>query len=848
MSNYNSLKTTIDANIKQNGNQEITGQILNSVLKQMVTTLGTGYQFAGVATTATNPGTPDAKVFYIATQAGTYTNFNSLEVADDEVAVLYYDSSWHKAVTGAATAEQVNQLGQGIIGYSNRYISLVSGVSVNRVDSLLPVVIKKGDKFSVKVSADDLILQKVSALYICDRNGNNAINIQNNLPLNERKEFVASVDIECLAIFIDSTLISGSQNIQFNCISALQYVVEELKKATTNNTTEISNINSDLLGVKGEVSNIDSQLNGEKTNKSFSLVYDGNGVGYIELEKEINVKSGDHIRISFSDLVNVGSWTYVYLMDGVVSVSSGVRVLSNTIELIANANGSVDKIRFFRDGASGQSSSGSLFIINENEKGLFNDIDEYCVISNDFTQTSETVNTQKDYLFEEPYNKVTKEDRIAIIITEITKPVWIYLLYSANGNLRQASKFQISNPGEYIFDGLLGDTIYGLRLFNQSSQSFDVAFTVHRLNLKERTQRQLSILEGDDVPVYYRRPTVLADNTTSNDYLYNKRADAEAIIKNAVPNGDVFIFITDMHFNALSSKVSPVVLKYIQENTNIPRLFNGGDNDDGANVIVNRLLRKSMESNKVYTANGNHEYISGTPNGDVFYCNRMYNDDVVYGSVDEQYYYVDNHQQKMRYVFLAAYGEGNGRANDLIGSDFDESQLTWFTTTALNAPSGYSIIVVSHHLYSISLSTEAVSLEEGCARYVNAINEHNENSQEKVILVLTGHAHRDRIINLSSEASVYQSHERNNTTIPCVVTTCDKNLPYEGLERDLTLERPSGTIKEIAFDIVVVNKTLKKITCVRVGCPAQNGIGGSTDRTVEQNCGTLVEYREVLYP
>ena len=63
MSNYNSLKATIDANIKQNGNQEITGQILNSVLNQMVTTLGAGYQFAGVATIDTNPGTPDAKVF-----------------------------------------------------------------------------------------------------------------------------------------------------------------------------------------------------------------------------------------------------------------------------------------------------------------------------------------------------------------------------------------------------------------------------------------------------------------------------------------------------------------------------------------------------------------------------------------------------------------------------------------------------------------------------------------------------------------------------------------------------------------------------------------------------------------
>ena len=110
MSNYNTLKTTIDANIKQNGNQEITGQILNSVLNAMVTTLGTGYQFAGVATIATNPGTPDAKVFYIANGKGTYEKFGGLEVTEDDVVVLYYDTAWHKVSTGIASQAKLSEL------------------------------------------------------------------------------------------------------------------------------------------------------------------------------------------------------------------------------------------------------------------------------------------------------------------------------------------------------------------------------------------------------------------------------------------------------------------------------------------------------------------------------------------------------------------------------------------------------------------------------------------------------------------------------------------------------------------------------------------------------------------
>ena len=110
MSNYNNLKTTIDANIKQNGNQEITGPILNSVLNQMVNILGTGYQFAGVAVLDTDPGTPDAKVFYIANGKGKYEKFGGLEVTEDDVVVLYWDTSWHKVSTGIASQAKLSEL------------------------------------------------------------------------------------------------------------------------------------------------------------------------------------------------------------------------------------------------------------------------------------------------------------------------------------------------------------------------------------------------------------------------------------------------------------------------------------------------------------------------------------------------------------------------------------------------------------------------------------------------------------------------------------------------------------------------------------------------------------------
>ncbi len=126
MSNYNTLKTTINANIKTNGNQEITGSVLNSVLNAMVNTLGAGYQYAGVATPSSNPGTTDTNVFYIAPFAGTYTEMGGIVVSDGEVAIIKYNGSWNKEVSWIASAAALSQLIADLL-----YVRLVIPVTLN---------------------------------------------------------------------------------------------------------------------------------------------------------------------------------------------------------------------------------------------------------------------------------------------------------------------------------------------------------------------------------------------------------------------------------------------------------------------------------------------------------------------------------------------------------------------------------------------------------------------------------------------------------------------------------------------------------------------------------------------
>jgi hypothetical protein len=98
MANYQELKRAIANVIKTNGNQEITGAILQNVLKSMVSVIGENATFAGIAIPGTNPGTPDANVFYIAAETGSYPNFGGSKViTDNEIAIFNLEhGSWIK--------------------------------------------------------------------------------------------------------------------------------------------------------------------------------------------------------------------------------------------------------------------------------------------------------------------------------------------------------------------------------------------------------------------------------------------------------------------------------------------------------------------------------------------------------------------------------------------------------------------------------------------------------------------------------------------------------------------------------------------------------------------------------
>lgn len=322
----------------------------------------------------------------------------------------------------------------------------------------------------------------------------------------------------------------------------------------------------------------------------------------------------------------------------------------------------------------------------------------------------------------------------------------------------------------------------------------------------------------------------------TESYLRNKISTIENRMKLNASNSDCFVWQTDEHFER-SAGYSYGLIRKLCNKLNIPRLFSGGDTAHmGINMDMVKLRRKAFDG-KIYQVIGNHEYLSytfetdgATTEDDIFYgLENYYGNDVVFGNKQRHYYYVNNDVQKIRYVVLNAFAQGDGVTNSATPG-YEQEQLNWFSNTALNVDSEWSIIIFTHRLFEGSPIPGTTYMPENCVPVKNIIEAYNGNG--KIIAVFQGHTHFDRVLYLSDGA------------IPVIITTCDNNGLYrydETLQeyvKDYDVERESGTIREHAFDVVTIDKTLKRISLVRIGCPARDG---------SEPEGELVEERIVYW-
>lgn len=96
---YENLLESISYYIRQNGVNAITGQVMQTVLKNIVSTIGAYPTFGGVATPSTNPNNIDQNIFYLTSTPGTYANFGGIQIQQGRLAALVRESDgWTQKV------------------------------------------------------------------------------------------------------------------------------------------------------------------------------------------------------------------------------------------------------------------------------------------------------------------------------------------------------------------------------------------------------------------------------------------------------------------------------------------------------------------------------------------------------------------------------------------------------------------------------------------------------------------------------------------------------------------------------------------------------------------------------
>lgn len=103
--NYSNLMDAVNARIKANGRREITGDILNDVLRAIVVELGAGYQLGGTIRPGDKPKDEDLRVAYLAVEPGMYLYAGGFEVT--ELSLITYGAEWYMYPLGVPFGSQI---------------------------------------------------------------------------------------------------------------------------------------------------------------------------------------------------------------------------------------------------------------------------------------------------------------------------------------------------------------------------------------------------------------------------------------------------------------------------------------------------------------------------------------------------------------------------------------------------------------------------------------------------------------------------------------------------------------------------------------------------------------------
>lgn len=221
MANYEILRTAIENVIKTNGNNEITGALLQQILLTMINMLGSGYQFMGVATPTTYPRISDQRAFYIAATAGDYSNFGSISLDNYEIAVLVYSNSWTKysVYTGAKiNFARIMYYNENPLSFIT--ITTVSNIATDGLSIEFPDVLVVTKEGGYLIPVDGVLLRSSGkyGYYVVINNFTNEFSIKDLSQVQKDESIICAIypGTNCPVVGLDRYKYNGVEYAPFN--------------------------------------------------------------------------------------------------------------------------------------------------------------------------------------------------------------------------------------------------------------------------------------------------------------------------------------------------------------------------------------------------------------------------------------------------------------------------------------------------------------------------------------------------------------------------------------------------------------------------------------------------------
>lgn len=737
MANWTILKKAIADVIKTNGNQEITGQLLQNTLNSIVNAVGENATFVGVATPSTNPGAPDGPVFYLAITDGIYSNFDGLLIDGESAIFINTKSGWIKYSIGISSEKAIslNSIKSNIgwlkvysntaVVIENKTITINEGWDMYHANRFF-----RGNTFARPQTIQ--LLSGAGIIYLDIKDKTFKISSNNNV-INEHTIVIGVSYGSKATIFATSYMNNGKiVGLDHAISAATQFDINSKTNPTSNYDVvrALNKVATFVTNAKVEIEDKTVKLGAGEysfyprvfdtsyvcrptTDKTFTFTESGQCLIFSTKNSDFQIKNKKDI--SLDDILLLFYDSYSGVCDGLWYTWLIVKTIPGHAGYFSNAHAVIDTE------SNIVKISGDIYVASK--KSHFT---RFTDINFQFTPTGTNGVV---------YNYINKTFRISDAL-------------SKNGDCLVGVK----SVNKFYFNGDITCE------YKHGNDTLDKTYDVI-------AESKIKSIAGD-----------IADNTLPG-FIFRNAADTFIRFMDWSDGEDVFLLaqITDVHSGGTMKYKSIGWLNSINSIFNFNILCNFGDigldtvNTNGNKeksyeLVINTKKLMYANSPWIFTK-GNHEKVenngisSDKKFGEIFNKSEKRIFDNIILSPNGDYGYIDN--SNIRTIFL-----NTSENATLSGFAISTNQLQWLINTINSTPENCNIVIVSHVCvdeigrwsnYPNDVSSENFNalreIYKSLANHTSGINENlnlhwdfSKNINSKLVCCLSGDSHFNNYI------------------------------------------------------------------------------------------------------